>query len=154
MVVDELMTEARRRVIDAVNSSAGAPDVEVAVVGAGPHGLSAAVHLRRAGIDAQLFGEPMSFWRAMPTGMRLRSNLGATNMIEPVGPFSLASYMTEIGEQFGHPVSLRRFVEYGSWVQRNAVPDVDTRMITRVSRDGRGSGFSSMTGSMSPHGAW
>ncbi len=141
MVVDEMMTEARRRVMDAVNSSAGAPDVEVAVVGAGPHGLSAAVHLRRAGIDAQLFGEPMSFWRTMPTGMRLRSNMGATNMIEPVGPFSLASYMTEIGEQFGHPVSLRRFVEYGSWVQRNAVPDVDTRMITRVNRDGRGFGL-------------
>ena len=110
----------------------------MAVIGAGPHGLSAAVHLRRAGIAAQVFGDPMSFWRGMPKGMRLRSNMSATNMIEPVGPLSLASYMAEIGERFGHPVSLRRFVDYGSWVQRNGVPDVDTRMVARVVRDGAG----------------
>lgn len=113
-------------------------DVEVAVIGAGPHGLSAAVHLRRAGVAAQVFGEPMSFWRTMPEGMRLRSNMSATNMIEPKGPFSLTSYMAETGEQFGHPVSLRRFVDYGSWVQRNAVPDVDPRKVRDVSREGAG----------------
>lgn len=134
MIVDEVMTETGRRAIDAVNGSAASPDVDVAIIGAGPHGLSAAVHLRRAGIEAQVFGRPMSFWRSMPDGMRLRSNMSATNMIEPVGPFSLASYMADIGEDFDHPVSLRRFVEYGSWVQRNAVPDVDTRMVTQVAR--------------------
>ena len=46
--------------------------------------------------------------------------------------------MAEIDEQFGHPVSLRRFVDYGSWVQRTAVPDVDTRMVTQVTRSGGG----------------
>ena len=112
-----------------------APDLDVAVIGAGPHGLSAAVHLQRAGVAAQVFGSPMSFWRGMPKGMRLRSNMSATNLIEPIGPFSLVSYMAEIGEQFGHPVSLRRFVDYGSWVQHNAVPSLDTRMVTHVARN-------------------
>lgn len=117
------------------------PDVEVAVIGAGPHGLSAATHLRRAGVAAQVFGEPMSFWRGMPKGMRLRSNMSATNMIEPVGPLSLVNYMADAGEQFGHPVSLRRFVDYGMWVQRHAVPDLDERRVARVSRIGSGGGF-------------
>ena len=82
-------------------------DTEVAVIGAGPHGLSATIHLRRAGVAAHAFGEPMSFWRGMPKGMRLRSNMSATNIVEPVGPLSLSSYMKETGEPFGHPVSLR-----------------------------------------------
>jgi lysine/ornithine N-monooxygenase len=132
-------TRARLGRVNRTNGAGGsAADLDVAVIGAGPHGLSAAVHLRRQGIAAQVFGPPMSFWRRMPKGMRLRSNMSATNMIEPVGPFSLASYMAEIGEQFGHPVSLQRFIEYGSWVQRTAVPDVDTRMIARIARSGHG----------------
>jgi lysine/ornithine N-monooxygenase len=111
-------------------------DLEVAVVGAGPHGLSATVHLRRAGIAAHAFGEPMSFWRGMPKGMRLRSNMSATNLVEPVGPLSLASYMDEMGERFGHPVSLRRFIDYGSWVQRHGVPDLDSRRVERIEANG------------------
>jgi len=113
-------------------------DLDTAVIGSGPHGLSASIHLRRSGVAAQTFGEPMSFWRSMPSGMRLRSNMSATNMVEPVGPFSLASYMNETGEPFGHPVSLRRFVDYGTWVQRTGVPDLDTRRVTEVTRSNGG----------------
>lgn len=112
----------------------GVADLEVAVIGAGPHGLAATIHLRRAGVAAHAFGEPMSFWRSMPRGMRLRSNLSATNMVEPDGTFSLYRYMEEIGESFGHPVSLRRFVDYGLWVQRNGVPDLDMRSVAAVHR--------------------
>jgi len=134
----KVLAGTRRAAINAATGTraggSGGPDVEVAVVGAGPHGLSAATHLRRAGVAAQVFGQPMSFWRGMPKGMRLRSNMSATNMIEPVGPLSLINYMADIGEQFGHPVSLRRFVDYGLWVQRHAVPDLDTRMVNRVTR--------------------
>jgi FAD-dependent urate hydroxylase len=115
---------------------APSPDVDVAVIGAGPHGLAATVHLRRAGVAAHAFGAPMSFWQGMPKGMSLRSNMSATNMIEPEGPLSLAAYMAETGESFGHPVSLRRFVDYGLWVQRNGVPDLDTRRVTMVDRVG------------------
>jgi lysine/ornithine N-monooxygenase len=113
-------------------------DLDVAVIGAGPHGLSAAVHLRRASVAAHVFGGPMSFWRGMPKGMRLRSNLSATNMIEPVGPLSLRSYMAEIGETFGHPVSLARFIDYGRWVQQRGVPDLDTRQVVRLERGAAG----------------
>ncbi|HET6865188.1 MAG TPA: FAD-dependent oxidoreductase [Solirubrobacteraceae bacterium] len=145
MIVDDVISATRARLGARANgpSRAGgaAPDLEVAVIGAGPHGLSAAVHLRREGVAAQVFGPSMSFWRGMPKGMRLRSNMSATNMIEPAGPFSLSSYMAEIGEQFGHPVSLQRFVDYGSWVQQRAVPDLDTRLVARIARSGDGFGL-------------
>lgn len=111
-------------------------DLEVAVIGAGPYGLSSTVHLRRAGVAVQLFGDPMTFWQHMPKGMKLRSNMSATNLVEPVGPLSLKSYMAEIGDHQEWPVPLRRFIDYGLWVQRTAVPDVDTRTVTGLTRAG------------------
>jgi lysine/ornithine N-monooxygenase len=116
-------------------------DLEVAVIGAGPHGLSATVHMRRAGVRAHLFGKPMSFWKQMPNGMKLRSNMSATNMIEPVGPLSLKSYLGEIGDHQDWPVPLRRFIEYGSWLQRRAVPDVDERYVRRLDQANGGFRF-------------
>lgn len=113
-------------------------DLDVAVVGAGPHGLSAAVHLRRAGIRTQVFGRPMSFWKQMPRGMKLRSNMSATNLVEPVGPLSLTSFLAETGERQGWPVPLERFIAYGLWVGSEAVPDVDERDVELVDCDGTG----------------
>ena len=111
-------------------------DLEVAVIGAGPHGLAAGVALRRAGVAAHVFGEPMSFWRSMPAGMRLRSNLLASNMIELEGPFSLAAYRA-VTPHAGGPDRVE-FVAYGSWVQAQAIPDLDRRLVTSVQRDGGG----------------
>ncbi|HTW41574.1 MAG TPA: FAD-dependent oxidoreductase [Solirubrobacteraceae bacterium] len=111
-------------------------DLEVAVIGAGPHGLSAATHLRRAGVKAHVFGAPMSFWKLMPEGMMLRSNMSATNMIEPVGPLSLASFTAASGTPIEQPVPLSDFIAYGSWVQQTAVPDLDERAVTRLERSG------------------
>jgi len=117
------------------------PNTEVAIVGAGPHGLSAAVHLRRAGVDARVFGDPMSFWRSMPAGMLLRSNWSATNIAEHRGELSLDSYQAESGTRFSTPVPLERFIEYGEWVQRKAVPDLDRRLVASVSRRDHGFGL-------------
>jgi lysine/ornithine N-monooxygenase len=46
--------------------------------------------------------------------------------------------MADTGEPFGHPVSLRRFVDYGRWVQRHGVPDLDTRRVTSLAHDNGG----------------
>ena len=45
-------------------------DTNVAIVGAGPYGLAAAMHLRRAGVDVHVIGHPMSFWQNMPAVLR------------------------------------------------------------------------------------
>jgi FAD-dependent urate hydroxylase len=107
----------------------------VAIIGAGPYGLSATAHLRRAGVDVRVFGKPMSFWRSMPAGMFLRSNWGASNIAELRGELSLESFQRDTGARFTAPVPLERFIEYGEWVQGKVAPDVDRRLVSRVSRD-------------------
>jgi FAD-dependent urate hydroxylase len=113
-------------------------DIEFAIVGAGPYGLSAAVHLRRAGVEPQVFGECMSFWNGMPRGMNLRSNWSATNIAEPEGELSLRAYQADTGDDFHTPVPLERFVAYGRWFQRRGVPHLDERRVRRLTRSRRG----------------
>ena len=113
-------------------------ETQVAVIGAGPHGLAATAHLRRAGAEVRAFGEPLDFWKAMPRGMLLRSNWTATSIAEHDGPLSLTSYCRATGTDLHLPVPLDAFVAYGLWVQGRAAPDVDRRRVTRVSRLGSG----------------
>jgi hypothetical protein len=104
-------------------------DTDVAIIGAGPYGLTAAAHLRRAGADVRVFGQPMSFWQTMPAGLLLRSSWTATCIAEYQGELSLDSFCASTGTSFGRPVPLDRFIEYGMWVQRKVAPDVDHRLV-------------------------
>jgi cation diffusion facilitator CzcD-associated flavoprotein CzcO len=114
------------------------PDTDVAVLGAGPYGLSVTAHLRRAGVECRVFGDPMSFWRGMPTGMLLRSNWTATCIAEYEGPLSIDTFIAQTGARFGRPVPLDRFIEYGMWVQGQVAADVDTRSVGCIERDDAG----------------
>jgi FAD-dependent urate hydroxylase len=114
------------------------PDTDVAIVGAGPYGLAAAAHLRGAGVDVRVLGDPMSFWRSMPAGMLLRSNWTATSIADYRGPVSLDAFCAATGVQVDRPVPLARFIEYGTWVQQRIAPDVDRRPVETLDRDGEG----------------
>src|SRR6516162_8445235 len=58
--------------------------VEVAIIGAGPYGLSLAAHLSHAGVSFRIFGKPLSTWRHhMPKGMHLNSDGFASNISSP-----------------------------------------------------------------------
>jgi thioredoxin reductase len=113
-------------------------ETAVAVLGAGPHGLAAAAHLRRAGEEVRIFGDPMSFWRTMPAGMLLRSNWTATCIAEYDGPLALDAYLAETGAKVTKPVPLDDFIAYGTWVQSKVAPDVDRRWVKRAAKDGDG----------------
>jgi cation diffusion facilitator CzcD-associated flavoprotein CzcO len=106
---------------------------EVAVIGAGPYGLSVAAHLIHAGISTRVFGEPMSFWRHnMPKGMRLRSPWRATHISYPDCSLSLDAYACQHGIDRDGVLPVEEFVAYGEWFQARAVPDVDRRAVRRV----------------------
>lgn len=114
-------------------AKAGAATCEVAVIGAGPYGLSVAAHLKQAGIATQVFGEPMGFWRYnMPKGMMLRSPWRATHLSDPEGALSLDAYSSQQHINTGKPLPVEQFVAYGEWFQKRAVPEVDRRAVRLV----------------------
>jgi pyruvate/2-oxoglutarate dehydrogenase complex dihydrolipoamide dehydrogenase (E3) component len=110
---------------------------DIAVIGAGPYGLSAAAYLRAQGLDVRVFGEPMSFWDGqMPAGMLLRSPWVASHISDPEGKLTLDKYRVVSGMVFSSPVPLEHFIEYGRWFQRKVVPDLDTRHVSCVRKNG------------------
>jgi FAD-dependent urate hydroxylase len=113
---------------------------DVIVLGAGPYGLAAGNHLKQIrGLDVRVFGDPMSFWaKTMPKGMFLRSNWTATQIADPTHMLTLENYQSENGNHLTTPVPLDRFVQYGLWYQRRALPDLDRRMISRVESESKG----------------
>lgn len=106
---------------------------DVAVIGAGPYGLSAAAELRAAGANVRVFGSPMSFWtQNMPKGMLLRSPWDASHIGAPRSALSLDAFERARGRRTSRPVPLSDFVAYGHWFRERAVPDVDPRQVERV----------------------
>src|SRR5258706_511030 len=117
----------------------GRSDCEVTVVGAGPYGLSVAAHLKGAGVETQVFGDAMSFWRDnMPKGMNLRSPLQASDLSDPAGAWSLQAYAKSAGIRLQYPLPLDELVRYGEWFRRHAVGDLVTRRVARIEAGKRG----------------
>jgi len=113
---------------------------DVTIIGAGPYGLSAATHLRTIqGLDVLVFGKPMSFWEGhMPKGMFLRSGWEATHIADPKHSLRLEAFQSANQVHFSKPVPLERFVQYGQWYQRQALPDLDQREVVRVEPNSNG----------------
>jgi FAD-dependent urate hydroxylase len=113
---------------------------EVAVIGAGPYGLSVAAHLDHAGVATRVFGEPMGFWRRhMPKGMMLRSPWHGTHISSPNEAHSLDVYASAHNVDDAKLLPLEDFVGYGMWFQKRAAPQLDRRAVTQI--DAAGGGF-------------
>lgn len=110
--------------------------VDVAIVGAGPYGLSIAAHLRDAGVTYRQFGLPMNLWReSMPRGMFLKSQGFASNLSDPAGTHTLEAFCRATGRpyaDYGLPVPLETFVAYGQWFQTQLAPDLEEVLVTEV----------------------
>ncbi|MGH4032521.1 FAD-dependent oxidoreductase [Actinomycetota bacterium Odt1-20B] len=113
----------------------------VAVIGAGPYGLSAAAHLRARGIPVRVFGEPMVSWRThMPKGMLLKSTPAASSIDAPQRGHTLADYCDDAGiprlvtdEDI---IPIETFVAYGDWFQSRLVPELERVRVVSVDRRG------------------
>jgi cation diffusion facilitator CzcD-associated flavoprotein CzcO len=114
--------------------------VDVAIVGAGPYGLSLGAHLGAAGVPFRQFGSPMQLWREhMPAGMYLKSQGFASNLSDPAGRRTLRAFCASTGREYadyGLPVSLETFVAYGDWFRRAEVSNLEEVMVTNVTQAG------------------
>jgi FAD-dependent urate hydroxylase len=113
----------------------------VAVIGAGPFGLSTAAHLRARGIPVRVFGEPMVSWRAhMPAGMLLKSTPAASNIDAPQRGHTLGDYCAAAGIRRlvtdEDIIPVETFVAYGEWFQHKLVPHLEQVRVVSVDRRG------------------
>ena len=114
-------------------------DTDIAVIGAGPYGLSICAHLRDLGVDHRTFGQPMHSWlREMPKGMKLKSEGFASDIYDPYHKFTLKAFCQQNGlpyEDMGLPVPLSTFTSYGLEFQRELVPHVENKTIVDLLRE-------------------
>ena len=118
-----------------------ADHTDVAILGAGPNGLSLAAHLAASGVSFRIFGRPMESWLGMPRGMLLKSEGFASSLYDPRGALPLGKYCRERGlgyADIGLPVPNATFCEYGLAFQRRLVPTLDQRLVSEVRRSGAG----------------
>ena len=115
----------------------------VAVIGAGPFGLSTAAHLRARRIPVRVFGEPMVSWRAhMPAGMLLKSTPAASNLDCPQPGHTLADYCDAAGIRRlvtdEDIVPVETFIAYGEWFGQKLVPGLERVRAVSVRRADHG----------------
>jgi thioredoxin reductase len=113
----------------------------VAIIGAGPYGLSLAAHLAMRRIKHRIFGRPMQFWsQVAAAGSRryLKSYCFGTNISTPVPGFSFADYSQPRGLETFEPCSIGDFAEYGHWFQQRNVPWMEITDVAQVARQPRG----------------
>lgn len=115
---------------------------EVAIVGAGPYGLSIAAHLRSRHVSFRIFGPPMDTWIShMPKGMCLKSDGFASDLYDPQRAFTLKAFCAERGipyRDMGLPVRLETFTSYGVAFSERMVPELENKMVQGIRRDGDG----------------
>ncbi len=104
-----LWRSGRRKVSDDY-----AEPVDLAIVGAGPAGLSLAAWAHDAGISYRMFGEPLSFWKRHIPPLPLRSPPVATNLSTPRPGHSYLDFAKEHGIADTRQVEMSDFIGYAT----------------------------------------
>lgn len=105
--------------------------LDVAIVGAGPYGLSLAAHLR--GLRARVFGAQMETWRArMPQEMTLRSAWEETSLSAPAGSGTIDAWAAATGEPRREPIAIATFLRYADWFTDSFVPELEPSDVAGV----------------------
>jgi thioredoxin reductase len=113
-------------------------NTEVAIIGAGPYGLSVSAYLSSKGVPHRILGSPMEFWRTqMPKGMSLKSEGFASSLADPTNQFTMRNFCKEHGIDYadlGTPVSLDIFCAYGLEFQRRLVSHLEEKKLVQLAQ--------------------
>jgi cation diffusion facilitator CzcD-associated flavoprotein CzcO len=105
--------------------------IDVAIIGAGPYGMSIAAHLRARGVSFRIFGEPMQFWREMPPAMFLKSNSSAADIYAPGNRLTFVKYSKDRGLEPVEPCAIADFARYG-------MPEIETIEVIHIAGSAEG----------------
>lgn len=112
--------------------------VDVAIIGAGPYGLSVAAHLGARGVSYRIFGKPMDTWNAhMPKGMTLKSEGFASSLSSPVKDSRIENFFAKHDIPFadqGIPVQLADYLAYTDSFRARFVPNIEEHLVTGLER--------------------
>jgi thioredoxin reductase len=113
---------------------------EIAIIGAGPYGLSIAAHLAAAKTPHRIFGKAMETWATqMPKGMQLKSDGFASSLYDPARSFTFERYCRVRNIPYadlGVPPRVEDFINYGRAFQRSLVPHLEEVTVERLEQQG------------------
>jgi FAD-dependent urate hydroxylase len=111
---------------------------DVAIIGAGPYGLSVASHLGAKAVDFRIFGQPLVTWRRMLPGINLKSPDFGSNIYTPDAGNTFIEWCDARGLSRAEPIPMSRFTEYALDTQRRILPMVEQVDVTRIRPHGDG----------------
>lgn len=120
-------------------SGEGAAELELLIVGAGPYGLSAAALAKDRGVNFEIVGQPMQFWREnMPPGMFLRSS--ADWHMDPLEIHTFRRFLEERGMTGAEcdPIPLQLYLDYAEWFREAKGIEPIKARVENLSRAGDG----------------
>ncbi|HEY7977274.1 MAG TPA: NAD(P)-binding domain-containing protein [Rhizomicrobium sp.] len=120
----------------ALGAKKPAVDCEVAIIGAGPYGLSLAAQLGARGVSFRIFGRALDTWRKhMPKDMLLKSEGFGSCLSHPSKDSTLKAYCKARGISYADtalPISLDLFLEYAGWFRETYVPTLEEVDVTNL----------------------
>ncbi len=112
--------------------------IDVAIVGAGPYGLSVAAHLRRFRVEFRIFGGTGRTRPArMPRDLQLDAEGCSSNLSDPERRYTLKQYCREHGLSYadrGERIELKTFSRYLREFQQRLVPALERKTVLSVAR--------------------
>ncbi|HEY1630054.1 MAG TPA: NAD(P)-binding domain-containing protein [Rhizomicrobium sp.] len=124
--------------------------IDVAIIGAGPYGLSLAAHLDGLGVSHRIFGRPLDTWRNhMPRTMQLKSEGLASSLSSPKDGSRLEHYCAAHDLAYRDhdlPVGLDQFNAYATSFAERFVPELEDTLVTGLVRDGEDFALTLATG--------
>src|ERR1700735_3601696 len=102
--------------------------LDVAIIGAGPYGLSLASYLRAENVGFRISGKPMHAWRThMPPGMFLKSDGNSLDLPDPGNHLTIRQFHEERDTPFNptQVISREAFIDYGLEFQSRMAPECE-----------------------------
>ncbi len=89
--------------------------LDLAIIGAGPTGMSIAAHAESHGLKYAIFGEPWAFWHRHMIPLPLRSPPATTNIDTPRSGFQFLDFVRQFKRPETKRIFLAEFIAYASW---------------------------------------